>query len=123
MIAAALPILGSIIDKIIPDKQAADKAKLELLKQQQSGELAELTAMQNIIVAEAKSEHVITATWRPIVMLTFTGLVVLHFLGVTAENISPEQVDGLLKIVQYGLTAYIGGRSMEKGLKIWKGKD
>jgi len=29
----------------------------------------------------------------------------------------------LLKIVQYGLTAYIGGRSMEKGLKIWKEKE
>jgi hypothetical protein len=118
-----LPIVGSIIDKIIPDKEAADKAKLELLKAQQSGELAEMDAMQNIIVAEAQSEHVITATWRPVVMLTFTGLVVLHFLGFTAENISPEQIDGLLKIVQYGLTAYIGGRSMEKGLKIWKEKE
>lgn len=116
-----LPVLGTLIDKIIPDKEAADKAKLELLKQEQSGELAEITAMQNIIVAEAKSEHVITATWRPIVMLTFTGLVVMHFIGLTSPNISPEQVQGLLTIVQYGLTAYIGGRSAEKGLKIWKG--
>lgn len=33
---------GKIIDKLFPDKDAADKAKLELLKMQQTGELAEM---------------------------------------------------------------------------------
>ena len=53
-------------------------------------------------------------------MLTFTALVVAHFLGLTAENVSEEMVDGLLQIVQYGLTGYIVGRSAEKGIAAWK---
>jgi hypothetical protein len=118
-----LDIIGigaKLIDKLIPDKQAAADAKLKLLELQQNGALAELNAASNIIQAEAQSEHWMTATWRPVVMLTFTALVVAHFLGWTAPNITEIQIEGLLKIVQYGLTGYIVGRSTEKGIKEWK---
>lgn len=119
-VSAALNIGGKLIDRLWPDPAERDRAKLELLKMQQDGELAQMSAAAGIIQAEAQSEHVLTATWRPIVMLTFTALVVAHFLGFTADNISPQQIDGLLQIVQYGLTGYIVGRSAEKGIKAWK---
>ena len=119
MFTALIPLLGGILDKVIPDPARRAEAKLALLEAQQAGALNELKAMQDIIVAEASSEHVLTATWRPVVMLTFTALVVAHFLGLTAENVSEEMVDGLLQIVQYGLTGYIVGRSAEK-VMAWK---
>ncbi len=36
---AALPVLGSVLDKVIPDPKARDKAKLEVQRLQQEGEL------------------------------------------------------------------------------------
>jgi|TARA_R110000823_G_scaffold315053_1_gene445460 hypothetical protein len=120
MLTAILPLLGGLLDKIIPDPAKRAEAKLALLEAEQSGALKELEAMQAVIVAEASSEHVLTATWRPIVMLTFTALVVAHFLGFTSPDVTESMIDGLLKIVQYGLTGYIVGRSTEKGIKEWK---
>jgi hypothetical protein len=58
--------LGSkILDKIFPDKEAADRAKLELLKLQQSGELTELEKRFSAIVAEANSQDPWTSRARP----------------------------------------------------------
>ena len=46
-----------IIDKIIPDPAAKAEATRKLLEIQQTGELAEVEAAMNVVVAEAKSEH------------------------------------------------------------------
>lgn len=71
---AAFGLVGKVIDKIFPDKESADKAKLELLKMQQAGEFKELEAelqkaqMQvNINVEEAKSLSNFRGGWRPFV--------------------------------------------------------
>ena len=64
-----------IIDKIIPDPAAKAEAKLRLLEVQQTGDLAEVEAAMNVVVAEAKSEHALTSQWRPITMLVFTAIV------------------------------------------------
>ena len=71
---AAFGLVGKVIDKIFPDKEAADKAKLELLKMQQAGEFKELEAelqkaqMQvNVNVEEAKSFSNFRGGWRPFV--------------------------------------------------------
>ena len=122
MVLDIVKIGASILDKVIPDPEEKAKAQLKLLELQQAGQLETLRTSRDVIVAEANSEHVITATWRPVVMLTLTALVVAHFLGFTAENISEGQIEGLLLIVQYGLTGYILGRSTEKGIKAWKDK-
>lgn len=65
---------GKIIDKIFPDKDAADKAKLEMLKLQQQGEFKELdleygNRAQQIAVniEEAKNGSVFVSGWRPFV--------------------------------------------------------
>jgi hypothetical protein len=122
-ITAGLDFATNIVRRIWPDPEDRQKGELAVLQLAQSGELAKMQAQSSIIVAEANSEHVITATWRPIVMLTFTALVVAHFLGLTAENIDEAQIEGLLNIVQYGLTGYILGRSSEKVVKEWKKND
>ena len=57
--------VASIIDKVIPDKAARDKAKLELLQLQGSQDLAEINARLSAIVAEANSHDPWTSRARP----------------------------------------------------------
>lgn len=63
-----------------------------------------------IVEAEAKSEHWLTATWRPIAMLTFLGLVVLDQTGLLHFRLAPEA----WTLLQLGLGGYVVGRSVEK---------
>jgi len=63
---------GRVIDKIFPDKDAADKAKLELFKLQQAGELKQLDNDFNLALEQVKTNaieaahpSVFIAGWRP----------------------------------------------------------
>ena len=76
-----------------------------------------LEAKAQIVNSEANSEHWVTATWRPIVMLVFTGLVVARFLGFQAEGMSQTEYDQLWMLIQIGIGGYIGTRSIEKIVK------
>jgi hypothetical protein len=62
---ALLGIGGKLIDKLIPDPAAQDAARLELLKLQQSGELAAMTAQTEINKVEASNPSVFVSGWRP----------------------------------------------------------
>lgn len=82
--------------------EAIDKAL------QYEGEM--LKERAKIVEAEAKSEHWLTSTWRPIVMLTFCGLVVLDQTGMLAFRLAGEA----WTLLQIGLGGYVVGRSAEK---------
>lgn len=60
-ISAALDIGGKVIDRLWPDPAQAAAAKLELLKLQQSGELAQIA----VNTEEAKHPSVFVSGWRP----------------------------------------------------------
>lgn len=71
---ALIPLLGTFLEKIIPDPKAAAEAKLKMLEMAQSGELAFLEAAKqeaagqvSINVEEAKSESLFKSGWRPAV--------------------------------------------------------
>jgi len=57
--------VSRIIDKVIPDPEARDRAKLELLKLENSQELELLRASLSPIVAEAASSDPWTSRARP----------------------------------------------------------
>ena len=57
--------LASIIDKIVPDKEARQQAKIELIKLEGSQELEALKAQLSAIVAEAGSRDPWTSRARP----------------------------------------------------------
>ena len=114
MLLDILGIGAKLIDKIIPDKEAADKAKLELLKLDQEGKLTELKAQAQIINTEAASQHWLAANWRPITMLIFVGLIVARWFGWAAPNLAEEEYIKLWSIVELGLGGYVIGRSVEK---------
>jgi hypothetical protein len=65
---------GKVIDKIFPNKDDANKAKIALMELQQKGELADLDAnlkvaiQQGIVNAEeAKSASLFVSGWRPFI--------------------------------------------------------
>ncbi|MCP3672228.1 MAG: hypothetical protein GY814_17710 [Gammaproteobacteria bacterium] len=128
MIAQFIPLIGTVLDKIFPDPEAASAAKLKLLELQQSGELETLKQAGSIITAEAKSDHWIVAAWRPITMLVFVTIIANNYILAPyidmffETNIVldlPPQMWDLLKI---GLGGYIVGRTGEKMIKTHKDK-
>jgi hypothetical protein len=64
-ISAALDLGNTLISRIFPDPAQASQAKLELLKLQQSGDLATMTAQTDINKEEAKSASLFVSGWRP----------------------------------------------------------
>lgn len=109
-----MDIAGKAFDRIFPDKQAAAMAKLELLKLTQESDFKEWAIKADIVKAEAQSDNWLTAAWRPMVMLTLTGLVVARWFGFAAEDMSPEEYMMAWKLIQLGLGGYVIGRSAEK---------
>jgi hypothetical protein len=65
---------GKIIDRLFPDPDKAQQAKIELFKLQQSGELAQLAAETDLAkgqlavnTEEAKSSSIFVSGWRPFI--------------------------------------------------------
>ena len=97
--------LASIIDKLIPDKAARDKAKLELLQMQSTQDLAEINARLSAIVAEANSQDPWTSRARP----SFLYVVYLMLLWALPMGvIAAFRPDTAMAIAQ-GMNAYLNG--------------
>jgi len=117
---AALPFVGDVLDKIFPDAETREQAKLKLLELEQSGELAALARRANIVTAEIQGESWLQRNWRPMVMVWFAIMVGAHWFGFTPENLTESAVDNLFQLVQIGIGGYVVGRSAEKVTKAWK---
>jgi hypothetical protein len=70
--AAVIPIIGQVLDKVLPDPQAAADAKLKVLELAQRGELAQLDADTKLSLGqievnkvEAASDSLFKSGWRP----------------------------------------------------------
>ncbi len=113
-VTAVLDVGGKLIDRLWPDPEKRDQARLALLELAQKGELTELTAQAEIVKTEAASEHWLAANWRPILMLTFGALIVARWFGWAAPNLSEAEYLKLWSIVELGLGGYVIGRSAEK---------
>lgn len=64
-VTAALDLGGKLIDKIFPDPEQRDRAKLELLRLNQEGQFREIEVQMSAIIAEAKSSDPWTSRARP----------------------------------------------------------
>lgn len=69
---AIIPIIGSVLDKVLPDPKAAAEAKLKALELAQKGELAALEADMRLALgqlevnkAEAAAPDPFRGGWRP----------------------------------------------------------
>ena len=97
--------IASIIDKIIPDKAARDRAKLELIKLQGSQELQALQAQLSAIVAEAHSPDPWTSRARPSFLYVMYALLLWALpMGLIAA-FRPEAA----RDIAAGMNAYLTG--------------
>ena len=97
--------VSKLLDKIIPDPQARDKAKLELLKLQGDQEMANITAQMQAIVAEANSSDPWTSRARPSFLYAMYALILWAIpMGLIAAA-DPQMAKGIGE----GMTAYLRG--------------
>lgn len=97
--------VASLIDKIIPDKEARAKAKLELIRLEGSHELAAIEARLAAIVAEANSADPWTSRARP------SFLYVMYVLLLTAlpMGILAAFSPATARDIASGMNAYLAG--------------
>ena len=137
MIGALLPVLapllGDVMKRVLPedkDKRADIEREINMALVTNSAAIEQAAA--SVIVAEAKSEHKITAIWRPVLMMTITAIVAWNFLFAPLIELAvllftgnqiplsialPDQLWNLLMI---GVGGYVVGRSGEKMVKNFK---
>lgn len=97
--------VASLIDKIIPDKEARAKAKLELIRLEGSHELAAIEARLAAIVAEANSADPWTSRARPSFLYVMYVLLLTALpMGVLAA-FSPATA----RDIASGMNAYLAG--------------
>ena len=97
--------LASIIDKIIPDKEARERAKIELVKLEGTQELQAIQARLSAIVAEAGSTDPWTSRARPSFLYVMYALLLWALpMGLLAA-FRPETA----RAIAEGMNAYLNG--------------
>ena len=102
-----------IVDNVVEDKDEAYRLKFEIQRQLIENKSNELESAAKIVLAEAQGSW-LQRNWRPLLMVTFAGLVVAHWFGFTAPDIPESVQNSLLNIVMVGVGGYVVGRSGEK---------
>lgn len=97
--------LASIIDKIIPDKEARAKAKLELLRLEGTQDMQMIEARLQAIVAEAQSADPWTSRARPSFLYVMYAMILWALpMGVLAA-FNPDAA----RQIASGMNEYLGG--------------
>lgn len=120
---------SKVIDKIFPDASERDRAKLELLKADQDGRLAEMQTQLSVILAEAQSSDPWTSRARPsflyVVYLLILASIPMGFMYAYSPEVAANVVTGMgewlkaipadiIDLFQWVMLGYVGGRSLEK---------
>jgi len=111
------PITG-IIDRIIPDKDARDRAKLELIRLQGTQEMELLQTRLSAIVAEAGSSDPWTSRARPSFLYVMYALILwavpMGVIGAFSPRVAGDIAASMtaartaLRALRYGLSRLLG---------------
>ncbi|MCT2400408.1 holin family protein [Novosphingobium mangrovi (ex Huang et al. 2023)] len=94
-----------IIDKVIPDPDARDRAKLELLKLENTQELKTLEASLSAIIAEAGSADPWTSRARPSFLYVMYAMILWALPMGVIGAFSPDAA----RAIAAGMSAYLDG--------------
>lgn len=97
--------VAKLIDKIIPDPEARDRAKLELLKLEGSQEMEAIRTRMTAIVAEANSTDPWTSRARPSFLYVMYVLLLWAIPMGLIGAVQPE----MAKAIAEGMNAYLAG--------------
>lgn len=133
---AALPLLGDLLNKVLPDADAKAKAQLELARLAQEGEFKALDAQLQINLAQSKineieaaSSNALAATWRPaagwvcVLGLAYEFLIrplLPWILTVCGAPVSPPlpSLDGVLMELVAAMLGIGGMRTFERSQRV-----
>ena len=122
-----LSIGEKVLDRVMPDPQAAAQAKLELAKQAQDGRLKEIEAQFKDIdsarnreaqIATSEAAPLINKIITPILALSITGLSFVLFGVIIFMEVTPQAKDiliyvlGVLSALVTQVASYYFGSSM-----------
>lgn len=97
--------IAAIIDKIIPDKEASAKAKLELIALQGTQEMQMLEVQLKAILAEANSKDPWTSRARP----SFLYVMYVLLLAALPMGVLSAFSPATARDIAAGMNAYLAG--------------
>lgn len=97
--------VSAIIDKVIPDKTAREKAKLELIKLEGTQEMELIQAQLSAIVAEANSKDPWTSRARP----SFLYVIYVLLLWAIPMGLIAAFHPEVARDIAGGMNAYLNG--------------
>lgn len=129
LITSLLPVVGNVLDRVLPDTVEKDKVKAELQAQmlQHSSEIEKAAA--SVVVAEAKGESWLQRNWRPVTMMSFVVIIINNYIAVPwlqtlgLPAVSLDIPPDMWSLLQIGIGGYIVSRGAEKGIKGWRDGD
>lgn len=117
--------LTKVLDAYVSDLELRRKLAAELEQQTISYFSHEAELGTGVVMAEVQSEHWLSRSWRPLLMLVLMGFLLLVgfilpladlFAGRTIPFLPRWQSlpEGFWQFLTVGMGGYIGGRSLEK---------
>ncbi len=117
--------INKIIESYVSDLELRRKLQAELETNMITHLGKSLELQQAIVLAEVKSEHWLTRSWRPILMMTLMFfLILVGFIIPLADLAAGHAIpfnprwnalpEGFWNFLSVGVGGYIGGRSVEK---------
>ena len=126
LITAVIGLVAKAIDKAVPDAAQAAELKEKVTAAIYGLAQTELQGAVSIILAEAQGESWLQRNWRPLLMLTCIGIIANNYVLYPYLKLffaaAPllELPDALWDLLQIGVGGYVVGRSVEKGIDLWR---
>jgi len=106
LVGGLFDIGGKVIDRMFPDPEEKARAKQELTKLEQEGELEQMSVRLSAILAEAKSDDPWTSRARPSFMYVFYLVILSLVIVAPLVGVAyPEQMTLFFDNVSKGFTA------------------
>jgi len=128
-----LEVGSKILDRVLPDQAAADKAKAELAKLHQDGELAKIANETKLfeieqnnlterLKADMGSDSWLSKNIRPMTLIfILAGYFTFAMMSAFGKDTNQNYVELLGQWGMLVMSFYFGGRTLEKVMNIKKG--
>ena len=118
--------IADTIDALTTNDEEEVKAQAALLEARANAQAKLFELQQRVIIAEAKGDSQLQRNWRPLLMLVVVAIlannyILAPYLGVIfGVEVMLTLPDPLWKLLMIGVGGYVSGRTVEKGIRIWK---
>lgn len=123
-LSGAITAISGLLERYIPS--AEDKAKVtQALLQIQTDAMLKMAEFQqqlfstqaSVVTAEVNSDSWAAKNWRPILMLSFTYIIVHNYVLLPVFHLTPVTIpDRMWDLLELGIGGYIGARTIEKAV-------